>query len=233
MHMPQISFSATIHISTNSWEWPNARGDIPSPRFTPSVVISEDILFLFGGFVPNIGCNDLFILDMACMRWKKVHGNLSNSEVPSKNMRRPTLTCFSQSTALLLGRTTHHHASNQVNNTWLLNLHNAKNLMDPSSIWTNVPNHSSRCCHATVLQPLSKILWVIGGHDGTMDCPYPEGHTTEVLKIKLVKLRPLKELAIEHLGRNLCANDPRLVHDQLPKELMNQIETYKSENGEE
>ena len=24
MHMPQISFSATIHISTNSWEWPNA-----------------------------------------------------------------------------------------------------------------------------------------------------------------------------------------------------------------
>ena len=183
--------------------------------------------------MPNIGCNDLFILDMACMRWKKVHGNLSNSEVPSKNMRRPTLTCFSQSTALLLGRTTHHHASNQVNNTWLLNLHNAKNLMDPSSIWTNVPNHSSRCCHATVLQPLSKILWVIGGHDGTMDCPYPEGHTTEVLKIKLVKLRPLKELAIEHLGRNLCANDPRLVHDQLPKELMNQIETYKSENGEE
>ena len=101
---------------------------------------------------------------MACMRWKKVHGNLSNSEVPSKNMRRPTLTCFSQSTALILGRTTHHHASNQVNNTWLLNLHNAKNLMDLSSIWTNVPNHSSRCCHATVLQPLSKILWVIGGH---------------------------------------------------------------------
>ena len=222
------------NISTNSWEWPNARGDIPSPRFAPSVVISKDTVFIFGGIGDGNTYNDLYILDMVSMRWRRVHGNLPIGEGPTK-IRKPTLTCFSQSTALLLGCTTVHNPpiSWPVNNSWLLNLHNAKQLMAPSSIWTNLPNHPSRCCHATVLQPLSKRLWVMGGHDGTLNCLDKGGFTSNVMKVKVFQLWPLKDLAIEHLAKSLCANYSRLAPDQLPKELKKNIEAYQCENGNE
>ena len=222
------------NITTNSWEWPYAGGDIPSPRLLSSVILSEETVFLFGGISDgNITYNDLYTLDMASMVWRRVHGNLSIGEGPTK-MRFFTFTCISQSKALLLvGRTsTRHHIP--INNSWLMNLHNAKQLMAPSSIWTNVPNHPSKCCHAAVLQPLSKTLWVMGGHDGNscyFNCLDVGAYTNDVLKVKLSNLRPLKDLAIEQVTRSISANDPRLAPGQLPAKLMEEIEAYRSENG--
>ena len=115
-----------------------------------------------------------------------------------------------------------------------MNLHNAKQLMAPSSIWTNIQNPFPRCCHAAVLQPLSKTLWVMGGHDGNphyFNCLDVGAYTADVLKVKLSNLRPLKDLAIEHVTRSISANDPRFAPDQLPAKLMDEIEACRSENG--
>ena len=226
---------------TNTWEWPTSRGDIPPPKFEPpSVVISGGTAFLYGGIGGGTQ-NDLYTLDMVGMEWRKVHGNLSIGEGPGK-IRFHTFTRISKSSALLLGPSTFGNeligkfGKEVVNNSWLLNLDRAKKLMDPSSIWTNLPNHPSKCCHAAVLQPLSKTLWVIGGHDGNsryFDCLNKGSYTTEVLKVKFPTLRPLKDLAIEHVAKSFSANDPRLEPGQLPKKFIDEIEAYRSENGNE
>ena len=179
------------NISTNSWEWPYTRGNKPSPRLQSSSIISEETVLVYGGIShENIVHNDLFTLDIVNMVWKRVHVNLEIGEGPSK-FRNITLTKISTSVALLMGD------QKIKNNSWILNLDGAKQLMAPSSIWTKVPNPAPRHCHAAVLQPLSKALWVIGGHyveSPYFSCLAVGSYTSDILKFKFSNLRPLKDL---------------------------------------
>ena len=225
-----------FNIATSSWEWPKQSGDVPSPRTYPLVTISSDTLFLIGGFSfetsnPREGgsYNDLHLLDMPNMMWKRVHGNVPNGQGP-KRCCSPgyTFTTICHSTAAMIG--TYYDSDSDILNDdcWLLNLHKAKKLMDPSSIWTKISNPCLvRDSHAAVLQPLSKRLWLIGGFN-------EKGPARNILKLDFNQLRPLKDLAMDCVARNICAHDPRLApDDQMTRQLRAEIEAYRCEIGDQ
>ena len=238
----------SYNISTNSWEWPNAGGDIPSPRYNPLISISDDTAFLFGGLCRNpngvVGPlsvhNDLYILDMPSMTWTKVHGNLSGGEGPKGgNPFKYTFTCTSQFTAVLFGAS-FDHTTHQWEDAgcWILNLQHAKQLMNPPEIWTKITLPHIRAGHAAVLQPLSKRLWVIGGCDVKNSIGDESGarqFPKTILKLNFNQLRPLKDLAMDCVARNICVHDPRLGEDQMTRQLRNDIdiEAYRCEIGDQ
>ena len=224
----------SYNISTNSWEWPNARGDIPSPRSYPLITISDDTVFLFGGDIVNDEnsfniYNDLYILDMTTMTWRKIHGNFATGEgpkAPKIPLRMFTFTSISQYSAVLFG-VSFDNPHKMKDECWVLNLRNAKQLVDLSSIWTKIEFPYPRFHHAAVLQPLSKRLWVIGGDDG-------KTHPSTIMKLNFNQLRSLKNLALDCVARNICAHDPRLApEDQMTRQLRNEIEAYKCEIGDQ
>ena len=72
---------------TNSWHWPIAHGEVPEPRKEPSgfahISTEKDprpLAFIFGGATERQWgglsrqtlLNDLFYLDLDCMRWEFV-----------------------------------------------------------------------------------------------------------------------------------------------------------------
>ena len=79
-------------VENNSWEWPEQEGDDPSPGHNYLAIISEDSVFLFGEKTSHHGGkspmmartsnNDLHILDMLTLRWKRVHDATSSQKVP-------------------------------------------------------------------------------------------------------------------------------------------------------
>ena len=239
-----INFSTMImsnqfviyNVSTNSWEWPEKSGDVPSPRLWPLITISDDSVFLFGGFTDGGYCNDLHLLDMPSMRWQVVHGNsMSNGQGPTFSSSRVySFTNISQSSAAIIGA--YKDSGHYIDDCWLLNLHNAKKLMDPSVIWTKITNPYPRCWHAAVMQPLSRRLWVIGGFE---DHKYPNAtyqisYATNILKLNFTKLCSLKDLAMDYVARNICAHDPRLApEDQMTRQLRDEIEAYRCEIGDQ
>ena len=234
---------ACYNIATSSWEWPKQSGDVPSPRTYPLVTISSDTLFLIGGFsdveTPAVffegpavafeggSYNDLHLLDMPSMMWKRVHGNMPNGQGPKRCCSpRYTFTTICHSTAAMIG--TYYDSDILTDDGWLLNLHKAKKLMDPSSIWTKITNpFLVRDSHAAVLQPLSKRLWLIGGYN-------VKGPAMNILKLNFNQLRPLKDLAMDCVARNICAHDPRLApDDQMTRQLRAEIEAYRCEIGDQ
>ena len=110
-------------------------------------------------------CNDMHILDMQSMKCKKVHDNLSNGEGPKRiSERNCKFICISQSMVFIIGVFWDESTQKFANNTRLMmNMHNAKQCMEPSAIWMKIANVYPRANHAAILQPLSKTLWVIGG----------------------------------------------------------------------
>ena len=213
------------NISTNSWECPESKGEIPSPRISALTTITDNTVFLFGGFNGSGLLNDLHILDMPSMIWKKVHGNMLSGQGPSDSTFSPTLTNICRSKAALIGM------SRDIiqDDCWLLNLQNAKELMNPSSIWTKIPFPYSRSDHAAVLQPLSKRLWVIGGLNTRSNLSVQ----SNILKLNFKKIHSLKNIAMEYVARNICAHDPRLAPDQLSRQLRDEIEAYRCEMGDQ
>ena len=204
------------NIETNAWEWPNVEGEIPSPRNCHLTIISGDTAFLFGGS-GEMWLNDLYTLDMPSMRWRKVHDN-HHEQGEAPNGRDPlmyTLTIISEDTAVLFGGD-----DTDEDNSWLLDLHNAKHEKDPSSVWTRIPNHFSMqqySGYAAVLEPVSQTLWVLGG----------QFHGNRILKMSY-KLASLKDLAMDKIARI----NFRLLPGQIPTQLRNEIATYKDKNGE-
>ena len=193
---------------------PDQKGDIPSPRVGHAATISGDTAFLFGGLGQDVEkYNDLHILDMLTMRWKKVHGNLPGLEI---SLGSYTLTKVSDSSAVLYGHSYFMYGQSPV--FMVLDLDKAKNLTEPSSIWTRVPNPHPRFRHASVMEPVSQRLWIIGGSDGSQITP-------DILEIP-IKLS-LKDLAIESAARNISSNDPRLEPGQYPKRLRDEIEAQR------
>ena len=219
----------TYNISANSWEWPDMRGDIPTPRGYPKITISDDTVFLIGGIgVVHDLYNDLFILDMPSMIWRKVHGNLLSGEGPNEaQCWSRTFTKISQTTAVLYGASFDYNTESYLSDCWLLNLHNAKQLMEPSYIWTKIKNLDIRLYHAAILQPLSKRLWVISGYNENF-------LPSNIMKLNFKQLHSLKDLAMDCVARNICAQDPRLApEDQIPLQLRNEIEAYRCEIGDQ
>ena len=199
------------NVSKNTWERPKVVGNIPSPRRLSSIIISDDTVFLFGGLTEDgDGLGDLHILNMLSMRWKQVHGRMRQ---PNSNF---TLTRVSKSAAKLFGML------GDDEECWLLNLNHAKELHDPSAIWTRIPSTFARGhhCHCAVLEPISQRLWLIGGYDD-------HGITSDVLKLSL-KFLPLKDLAKDRAAHSIGANDLRLLPGHYPDTLKYEIEEYRS-----
>ena len=238
------------NICKNSWEWPSHGGDIPGSRFNHSTVISGKTVFLFGGFrgYSADGLNDLHILDMESMVWKRVHHCIpkARTKVPcpspmryTSQMHKKPFTRISPSMALLFSddilTTTH--------DLWLLNLDKAKELIDEhtptygpklaSTIWTKISLRLPRDGYAIVLEPKSRNLWVMGGRVGTPSIfPYP--NYIETSDVLVMPLNPsLQDLAVASVARHTCPQDPRLAPDQLSSDLRGEIEAYRSEIGGE
>ena len=223
------------NIDDNSWERVCQGGDIPSPRMYPSTIISGKTVFLFGGFDAQLhALNDLYTMDMDRMIWKKVHGNmLGNCRFPQchkitiMNVLFPqhnSFTQISQSMALLIadGNVT------STNDMWLLNLAKAQEIwrhMDAtSSIWTKISGQFNRYGHATVLEPESRSVWVMGGQRGHIG-----QNPSMISEVLVLPLNPsLQDLAVASVARNTCHQDPRLAPEQLSLDLRGEIEAYRS-----
>ena len=206
--------------SNNCWEWPTQAGDIPPPKFHHSTMISGDTVFLFGG-----GKNDLHMLNMEDMRWKKVHDEMpTGSRLVPYRRGKHTLTRISKSSAVLYG--SYRDDGRYYDDSWLLNINSAKQLKDPSFIWSKIPNHHLRLRHAAVLEPVSKSLWVIGGVDGNSGA-----YTSDLLKMSF-NLLPLKDLAIDHVARRIDPKDQWLLPNELPRSIKKEIEDYRAKIGD-
>ena len=217
----------------NSWEWPLHGGEVPSPREDLATIIVDDKVYLFGGnryiggpfqdSIADMEYNDLYILDMRSMMWRKVHGNCYQEEAPhAKLFPDHTFTIISSSAAVL-------HGAKQLDGEqyspecWLLNLDNARQLKDPTSIWTRIPTPFPRELHASVLEPVSQRLWVIGGWASDQ-----KDFTSDVIKMSRFNTLPLKTIAMDHIARNMKATDPRLSANNYPKRLISEIEEHRS-----
>ena len=215
----------------NSWELTYQSGDIPSPRYAHATIIDDDTVFLFGGGQhPNqvpIAGNDLFMLDMSRMHWTKIHEGMERQDgqgIPHQVFgyqgTGSTLTLVSKSAAILFVSIPY-SSKDPTDECWLLNIDMAKQLKDPSHIWTRIPNKFTRIWYAAVKEPLSNSLWLIGGYDRqTGKC------TTDVLKISPRGVT-LKDLALDYIASNIGSNDRRLLEDQIPKQLKNEIQVHR------
>ena len=160
---------------SNTWEWPLHRGEIPSAREDMVTVIVEDTVYLFGGHkrscgtrdsIEDVEYNDLYTLDMTTMRFRKVHGNNYHDQAPNSHLSiHYTLTMISTTAAVLYGI----GEFDKDSACWLLDLEKARQLEEPTSIWTMIDTPFPRKFHASVLEPVSQRHWVIGGEDDSAD----------------------------------------------------------------
>ena len=198
-------------------------------------MIIRDNVYLFGGWISvNFSpkrMNDLYILDMLTMKWKRVHNNMQDPKVPSAEYIY-SLTKVSESTALLSGhpsfkRTEEYPGELGVPGSWVLDLNKVQQLhQEPSSLWTRIPDQNQiqgRVGYASVIEPISKRLWIIGGHENNIE-------RMDILEIT-TKISSLKELAINYAALYIPAQDPRLECGQLPKMLKDQIEAHRTGIG--
>ena len=213
------------NTTRNTWEWPEQKGDIPSPRLGHTVTVSGDTVFMFGGCG---GCaeqmetyEDLHILDMLTMRWKKVHGNLPGLKIFSWSS---TLTRVSESKAVLYGNMHPRRKFEKAPMSMVLDLDKAKHTQDDSSIWKPVLNPHPRSRHAAVMEPVSQNLWIIGGRVGN-------DITSEILEVPM--RMSLKHLAIDCAARGISSDDHRLKPGQYPKRLRDEVEAQRRRVKEE
>ena len=111
--------------------------------------------------------------------------------------------------------------------SWFLNLNHAKENAEVSSIWAKRQSgHPYRYGYATVLEPESRSLWVIGGITPSY------GQTGPLSDVLVMPLNPsLKDLAVATVARTTCTQDPRLGPDQLATQLRDEIVAYRAEIG--
>ena len=239
----------SYNISSNLWKWPNVGGELPLHRCNPWIIISDETVFLFGGSRLHTHMlisifNDLHTLDMSTMIWRKVHGNMTNltTETGPKgscHAQQYTFTCISESAAVLFGEScSEAYTGNSWkdiydDDCWHLNLQNTKQNKESSSIWTKIPISYPRYGHASLLQPLSKRLWIIGGM-GINSSIRIHRFSSSIMKLNFNQLKSLKDLAMDCVARNICAHDPRLAReDQMTRRLRDEIEAYKCEIGDQ
>ncbi len=62
----------TLNINTMTWKYQPTRGSIPSARSAHCHVITNNVLWLFGGINGERVFNDVHTLDLETWTWKKV-----------------------------------------------------------------------------------------------------------------------------------------------------------------
>ena len=214
------------NISTNCWEWPNVEGEIPHPRAYHASIINGDTVFLFGGATQprtesvKTPLNDLYMLDMVSLRWKRVHGprpNNSTFNVPNAREWH-SLTWISPSKAILFGGFhRQRHRNPDYRDCWILDLNKAKENLDISSIWKQIPvnDYEKRRYHKALVEPVSQRLWLIDGNYSSKK--------VETISMNVV---PLKVQAMECVVGKIRMDDPAL--KTAPKMLKKDIDTYRS-----
>ena len=212
----------TYNDSKNTWEFPQVRGEIPLLTDDAKTIINDDTVFLFYGGCTNgyneyASGNNLYTLNMETMIWTKVHGNVSTMEfLHIANDMNLTLTKISQYSAILLGES----GNSMVG--WLLDLQNAKQLREPSALWTKIPLCSLIIKnYAAVLEPQRQELLLIGGE-------ILGSNTSNVLRIP-TRLPSLQSLAIACAAQMTCFSDPKPLLHKLPLKLRNEIQAYQEE----
>ena len=111
----------------------------------------------------------------------------------------PTLTKISRTSAVLYGT-----------QCWLLNLDNARQLKEPTSIWTRIQTPFPIEDHASVLEPVSNKHWAIG---------------SDVIEMTF-NVVPLKTQAMDKIARNIDAYDERM--SSYPKKLRREILAHRA-----
>ena len=97
--------------------------------------------------------------------------------------------------------------------SWVLDLHKAKQLLDPSSIWSlRSEGWGNRAGHAAVLEPISK------GHDSN----------TSAIQKMAFNVVPLKIIVMEVTTGVTNENDLRLEKDKCPKRLKEETEAHRN-----
>ena len=103
--------------------------------------------------------------------------------------------------------------------------------MDKSFVWTKLPSELYRAHYATVLEPVSRDLWVLGGYDLGDRHSSPKVRTTSS-DVLIMPLNPsLQDLAIATVARTHCLSDPRLAWGKFPPQFRDAIEEYRREVG--
>ena len=221
------------NIENNSWEWPNVKGKIPSPRTGHLVIINDDKVFLAGGHGRK-PYRDLHTLDMKTFEWKRIHGTIENGPLDRHdnsplhpNQSDYTLTLISGSSAMLFGSTRSSHIpqwEDVYDDCWILHLNRALNNEKPASIWTRFRNHLPRREHAAVLEPVTQRLWIIGGLDGCQS-------TSDVIQMTM-NIVPLKILCLNHVFDHIRDDDERLQLDHFPAQVKTEMSAHMKRRGE-
>lgn len=60
----------------NKWEWPETKGQTPSPRAALAGFQCQSRVYIFGGRLQENRLNDLYVLDMNSMSWSEKYGNI-------------------------------------------------------------------------------------------------------------------------------------------------------------
>ena len=218
------------NIEANSWEWPNVKGRIPSPRSDHLVIINGDKVFLAGGRGMKV-YRDLHTLDMKSFEWKRIHGPIENGPLDIDAALRPhsayTLTLISGSAAMLYGETGFSHFpqwADIYDDCWILHLNRALNNEEPASMWTRFRNHMPRSQHAAVLEPVTQRLWLIGGWDGL-------NSTKDVVRMTM-NIVPLKILCFNSVTEHIRDGDEQLQVDRFPVEVKDEMSAYTKRKEE-
>ena len=198
----------------NAYEWPLADEKLPDPRGYQSVFVQGSAVFLFGGVDSSLMAkNELCVLDMNTMEFRKVHDDTAASGTPSKR-GSPTMTEISPGKAVLYGG--FDDARLSIGDCWVLDTPKALEgkQSDPSSLWTKVASTKElppRHYHTAVTEPRSGRLYVFGGtttfpQDKALLVPFP---LDKALVLELTPA-PLELLAMERAIGHYGREDPQL-----------------------
>ena len=248
------------NTSKNSWEWPVDKGAIPSKRLRSYVTISKDTVFVFSGNNFDLPYTDLHTLDMATLRWSKVHDNLSTGKVPNGIKRSATLTCISESKAVLFGSVFDGEHPNETitNDCWLLHLDKARKLMNKPHKCSSLKNGlglfaqlgrrlTGRAMVTDIKATSPATIWTrlpnhflrrnhaavveqVSQRLWVIGGEFESPTSSQVLKMSH-NLVTLRDLAIDCAARSITQDDSRLLPHQLPQQLGKEVEEYRAKIG--
>ena len=221
-HLRVVNFTTnqlfSYNVSENCWEWPSLSGEVPSPRCGHTIIVDGDIAILFGG-IGEEGAeaeghikhlNDLYTLNMNTMQWTRVNHSVTGDAAEGlPGVRRlHSMTLISPGTAVLFGGCRYRPGEpwEPYGDCWLFDVAKVragKFIGPSSSLWTRCQQQAgvARSGHSAVVEPVSKRLWILGGHTEGL-CYFPHfTPPTEMLSISFNSAAPLRLLAMESLPK--------------------------------
>ena len=157
--------------STNTFEWPFNNSNLPSPRSGQSSFLHGNLVFIFGGKDAEWRVNnELQILDLANMKWMKIHDNMIGDKMPHQRAYH-SLTRISDGKAILYGGCDADW--NRIEDCWILHYERAikGQFTEPSALWSKVVPARAlnlRYYHDAIIEPNSGRLYIVGGRSTVM-----------------------------------------------------------------